>query len=649
MLHLHHLGGRWAAIALGLALLLLLPACGAINLAGEPEIVATIVVPTPAPAAEAADVPVSAPDLRVGAAIFAENCTDCHGAGGAGDGQLVLAGDVPDPGNMTDWMTNSVDSPQQWYNTITNGVLEKLMPPWSGSLSEAERWSAAYYTYTLAYTPGQIEMGAAVVESLGDALDVAALTDLDNTAALTDAQLLAAVADAGDLPEEAAVAAVAYLRTASLNGLDAIGAEQPAVAMAGAADTNDGSSAGGAEGADMENPHGEGGSIPLDNAPNRVETISASVTGSVLNLTEGGGLPQDVPVTLYIFDDSLTMVDERETTLTEDGSFTFEDVEINPNYAYVSGVYYNERQFISEPIRGAAPLNDEGAFPLDIELYETTDDPSVIKIDRMAVQITGTEEGLQIAEVVIFRNDSDRMYTTAEIMDEEIGSLASTRLTLPPGAIVAGFGGASPQRFIVSDDGTQVIDTQPVLPDTEHRMQVIYLLPYEQRSGAIIEHPLNYDLDGEIRLLLAPETLDIQTDQLNELGELAMGDTVLREYASETTTLAAGQTISYELSGSPVARTTGGGGGNNLTLPIILFSVSMLAFAAAIISWWYGRRQGGGDDVSVDQMIDRLVQQIADLDSAHEAGTLNHDLWHKQRDELKAKLRLLMETKEAQA
>jgi len=74
----------------------------------------------------------------VGASIFAQNCTRCHAANGGGNGELVAAGNVPYPGDMTDRFAVAEDTPAEWFNTITVGNLENLMPPWAGVLEDDE-------------------------------------------------------------------------------------------------------------------------------------------------------------------------------------------------------------------------------------------------------------------------------------------------------------------------------------------------------------------------------------------------------------------------------------------------------------------------------------------------------------------------------
>lgn len=598
---------------------MLVTACGA-NLAGEPEIVSTL--PPPPPPTEAVvlnDVgyPEMAPNVALGAAIFAErNCASCHGGGGVGDGELVANGQVPYPGNMADRVAVAADTPHEWFTIITNGNLERLMPPWAGSLNEQERWAVALYTYTLSYTPESVEAGETVFAANFAQASNFEFDNLEAMVNVSDQDIYDVFSDNApdELTDDDIWDAVAYARGLSVTGLEAVG-QTADVALA------------------------------PDESTSLSAPTSANIAVSVINGTSGGELPEDVNVELYVLaqqEQGLNLVDSLEAPVA-DGTLTFDDITIDPLYTYVAMVPYRDRQFISEPIRGAsATLNEAGELELPIEIYELTEDTDVINIERMVIQVTAQEDGLQVAQVAAFRNDSDRMFTSSQALNEQETQFGSTVMFLPPGAVVAGF--TDPNRYIYSEDDFAVIDTQPVLPTSnpgsEHLMQVVYFLPYE--DGAIIEHPLAYDVSGSVRLLVSPTGLEVNSEQIALEGEVQLGAEAFSEYASDLT-LEKGDVVRYELSGS-LARLTAAS--NNPAerwriVPTILFTISGLTGAFAVGMFIYGRTIDPAKQRNRD--IDELVAKIAELDAAHEAGTLNHDVWHQQRNELKAKLKTLME------
>ncbi len=141
-----------------LCLIVILAACE--GLGGEPVIVATQLPATSAPADRG--YPLDPPDLALGASLFAQRCAACHGESGRGDGELVLAGQIPPPPDFTDPETARAQRPSDWFMTITHGRIENGMPPWAGALTEDERWAVAMFTYTMATTQGQLEQGGEV-------------------------------------------------------------------------------------------------------------------------------------------------------------------------------------------------------------------------------------------------------------------------------------------------------------------------------------------------------------------------------------------------------------------------------------------------------------------------------------------------------
>lgn len=136
----------WALAALA-ALMLVISGCSAVGM-GEPQIVG---VATPRPTFAPRDESNTSSTVLTGegAELFAKHCTSCHGIEGHGDGASVRSGTIkyiPDfhrPDTMT---VRTVDD---IYAVISDGRLEKLMPPWKDVLTEAQRQALATFIYEL--------------------------------------------------------------------------------------------------------------------------------------------------------------------------------------------------------------------------------------------------------------------------------------------------------------------------------------------------------------------------------------------------------------------------------------------------------------------------------------------------------------------
>jgi len=89
------------------------------------------------------------PNIKNGKNLYIQNCTPCHGVGGAGNGNLA-AGLTPSPTNfLNDTLMREI-SPFQAYNTIKLGVQGTAMLSFA-SLSDKEAWDLAFYIKSLRF------------------------------------------------------------------------------------------------------------------------------------------------------------------------------------------------------------------------------------------------------------------------------------------------------------------------------------------------------------------------------------------------------------------------------------------------------------------------------------------------------------------
>lgn len=613
------------------ACILLIAGCG--GLAGEPQVVSTLPPVTPMPTN--AGRPEAPPDVALGAQIYAEHCTRCHGADGKGDGELVQSGEVPQPADFTDPATSSSLRPDAWYDTITNGRIENLMPPWRDELTDSERWSVALYTYMLPYTREQIERGRAIFSAhcaechgeggkgdgeRADEIDTvpADLTDLGELATLSRDTLFEIVSQgsgddmpafAGELSETERREVVAYARTFALANADSLGTIAQVTAEA-------------------------------PDATLEISPAFVTVSGQISSGTASGSVPTDLPVTLYVFDADLNR-QQQTTSADADGSYTFADVPLDLTGTYAVTTSYRDRIFASDLLSADALSTDaaDGTVDLPITIYELTEDPDVIQIAGLVAQVTVVGEGLQVAQVFNFTNTSDRAFTSSQTTSD--GQPISVVITLPPGAVVAGFPD-SQDRYAVDQDNFTVFDTIPVLPGEEHLVQLVYLIPYD--GGAIIEQPLNYAVDGPVRLLLNPPAVAVTSAQLPTLGVETVGNTQYQSYGGQLS-LPPGEVLRYELSGEGLSAAENADrnapvvSSNNLLLIVagVLIIAALLGGGLYLIA----SRNRSGDQ----QVIDILIRQIAELDTDHDAGSIPDDAYEQQRSALKARLAALMERK----
>jgi high-affinity iron transporter len=115
------------------------------ELAALAQAVRGFYVPRPAP-----EIPKKVLDL--GARVYKDNCAQCHGPSGAGDGTAVSELRVAPPN-----MRSGRATLDETLRILRNGVDGTDMAAWGGAtgrLSEAELSAVAYYVQTLLPTLG---------------------------------------------------------------------------------------------------------------------------------------------------------------------------------------------------------------------------------------------------------------------------------------------------------------------------------------------------------------------------------------------------------------------------------------------------------------------------------------------------------------
>lgn len=154
------------------------------------------------------------PSLASGKKIYDDNCAQCHGATGKGDGpgRESMNPKTPLPANFTDPERIGGLSPFKVFNTTSFGIEGTAMASFA-ALSEEQRWQAAFYVFSLRFSADAAKTGAQTVKAKGLPSEMQTVATLATSA---DDDLLDRLKEQTK-DEGQALAKLAYLRRGMLD------------------------------------------------------------------------------------------------------------------------------------------------------------------------------------------------------------------------------------------------------------------------------------------------------------------------------------------------------------------------------------------------------------------------------------------------
>jgi mono/diheme cytochrome c family protein len=549
---------------------------------------------TAAYATPADQTPPRPPQPAAGRQLYAQNCAPCHGPTGKGDGPTAPGLSVPAT-VFADYNVVAGLSFTEMFSVTKNGRMARMMPPWGSRLNDQQIWDAVGYAWTLHTSAAEVAMGRAIYDQQCAECHgpdgkgkpaVPDLTDFGRTANVSQkawAELLAA--GRGNMPAFGAKLAAAeqravleYVRSLSLGPLFA--------------------------------------TAPL--------TGTGVISGVVANQSTGQVVP-NAAVELGIFDQT-SLLDTRQTTADAAGLFRFTGVPTDTAFVFVARVTGpGGYSYSSEPVQfqpGQSGLN------LPVAVYDTTSDPSGVRAERVHFIVEFDGGRAYITELIVFSLDGNKAY---------VGDGAGTlRFTVPKGAEALEISdGALGGRYIATADG--FVDTIPLPPGRNSR-QVLYRyeIPYSSPTLELVR-TLPYPA-ANVNALVAEVGARVTSDQLSDQSVRQTQGGNFISLSGQN--VAANQPITLRFSNLPLGGASGMGTAaapatSDRTLLLLLLVAGGL-LAAALVAWPLLRRRGAPAAAAITQ--DELIEALARLDLAHEAGQLADAAYRDERLRLKAQL-----------
>ncbi len=618
------------------------------------------VQPQPASSSSGPLYPLIAPDPANGQAIYNEKCSPCHGDGGLGDGpqaaQLpnpVAAIGSPDVARQA--------APDQWYAIVTNGNLERFMPPFS-SLSDRQRWDVVAYAYSLSASQADIATGAELFQAncarchgetgAGDGPDAANLsvkpvdfTNQEFMAGKAAADFYASISQgvppempafADKLSEADRWALTDYLRSLTFN------ASGSKLAQAGTPVSSDGT----AVGAEVGTPSPQTTAASVETpSPDITSTQSLSptlafgnITGVVTN-SSGGDVPSGLAITLHGFDQMQTAITQT-TTLKDDGSYVFENVPMLPGRVFLTTVEFDGSTYGSDIATAEAGTS---SLDLPIIVYETTTDTASLSVDRLHLFFEFVDAStMRVIELYIISNTSDKTVIAPVQGDPTI------TFKLPEGATNLEFqDGQLGGRYVQTDSGFG--DTVAIRPGSgSYQVLFAFEMPYNKK----LELAQPVDLPTNAVVILVPAgSVNVKGDNLQDGGVRPVQGVDYQTYNGSA--LNAGDILRLTVTGSPSGSSSALTVGSKTNLVVGVGAFGVVLIVAGVFLFLRNRNNRLIDDdqpytpipstTQTAENAETVMDAILALDDLYREGELPEEAYRQRRAELKERLKELLD------
>lgn len=602
--------------------------------------------PVASPAAAGPLFPLIPPDPAKGAAIYVEKCAACHGQQGQGDGPQ--AANLPNPvAALGAPEVAHQAAPAEWYRVVTQGNLERFMPPFP-SLNDRQRWDVVAYALTLSAPDESVRQGKDLYTAQcaqchgsagkGDGPQAPAgtpnFTDQERMAAKSGTLLFEVITNGAADKMPAYVSLSDAQRWSLVDYVRSLGF----AANLGGPETN-------VSPAQTPAP-GETGPLTATQELTTSQALSATaispIHGTVVNAS-GGDIPPGLTVTLHAFDQmNLVMTDTAQ--VSSQGLFTFENIPAPAGRAFLTTLEFDHVLYGSD----VAQVETEGQpISLTMQVFETTTDQTPLAVDRLHYFFEFLDpQTLRVAELYVISNRGQKT-----VVSEGGPQSPVLSFLLPQGAKNLQFQeGELGKRFIETPNG--FADTIPIRPG-EGNYQVLYSyeLPYNRKLQ--LSRPMSLPVQAVV--ILAPEaSVKVSGPTIQDAGTREMQGVQYHSYSGAA--MEAGSSLDLTLTGSPAGGQTGVSLGSRDSLLVGAAALGLVLLAAG--AWLYQRSRAATVEAGTAAQAasgqpqaapaadtrDGLMDAILALDDLYQDGKLTEEVYRKRRAELKDRLARLMES-----
>ena len=316
----------------------------------------------------------------------------------------------------------------------------------------------------------------------------------------------------------------------------------------------------------------------------------------------------------------------EETQTSDDrGRFSFTDVPVERNAEYALEANYDDGLFVFDTFR----LPGGATETTELQVYETTSDPSVIRVARDHVFLVQDEQGAGVLESVTVVNESESAYIGRGRALGADSSQTTLGFALPDEAV----GG----RIDLIDSTINRLYAQPAdfgfaatvaIPPGETKVTFAY--PATGSGGTYdLSRRALYPIDEFS--VFATEPLDVTGERLSPAGAEEISGVRYRRWSSSEG-FDAGDLV-------PILAVAEGEASSNLWLGLgVGLGVVILGLILATTLRAQRSPAASRTQASPQRAPDELVSAIAELDLKHESGGLSDEQWDAERSRLKQEL-----------
>jgi hypothetical protein len=394
-----------------------------------------------------------------------------------------------------------------------------------------------------------------------------------------------------------------------------------------------------------------GMALPLERAHAQTGT-PGKIEGTIVNVTKDApaGSTANLTVTLLSLASGATSIVTQTTRTDSEGKFTFGNLDPISTTRYLVTTRYADVEYYSKIM---AFTTEPPVLTTSVSVYESTEDPSVVKILETHLVFEPQAPWLVVQQIIVLENPTDRVYINRAAVPHP----PTLILPILAKAIDVQFDDQTVDQTTLRGEGVLTY-TLPIGPGKD-QILFQYAVPYTPPKYEF-SLPLLNDV-AKFGLYLVDVGATLQSQQLTPAPN-PMGDTPgapkLLALAGEK--LTAGTTVKATLDKLPTATTpektttttTPTLFGGNTTIGIVVLALAAGA-AVAVIAYPILRRRHAraeedeeADDEVTDDPREDLLRQIAALDDEFDAGALTEAEYKQQRAALKSQLTELDNTGE---